>query len=174
MLRKGISCPGSSAAGAAMNWKIGGWGETRIRSHAMAVAGALFGVLALRSVEPVLPVDRCQTVDANAHTDSSPARRIVRKSTAASTFDIANKPLSEFLAWVAQRTGRKLVYEGPDAEALAHRVRLRGSIVGLTPDMALAAVLPTTSLRLYRSPDDTLRVGIEAPIDSATAGRPTR
>jgi len=141
----------------------------------VAAVGALVGMLALRSVAPLMLAQaQCQTVDAATPANTSAAHAAVRRQPTASTFDIADKPLSAFLTWVARQTGRKLVYDGPDAEALAHRVRLHGSIAGLTPDVALAAVLSTTSLRLQRSADDILRVGLGTPIDSATAGRPIR
>lgn len=92
---------------------------------------------------------------------------------AAPVFEIADQPLSSFLAWVARETGRRLVYENSQVEALAHSVRLRGSINGLSADAALAAVLPTTSLRLEKAEDDSIRIGLAAPIESGSAVRPT-
>jgi ferric-dicitrate binding protein FerR (iron transport regulator) len=74
-------------------------------------------------------------------------------------FDIDNQTLSSFLQWIARETGRRVVYSSPKAEAAAAEVKLRGSIAGLDADAALAAVLSTTQLRRYRTPDE--EIGIE-------------
>jgi ferric-dicitrate binding protein FerR (iron transport regulator) len=79
---------------------------------------------------------------------------------AAPGFEIADQQLAAFLAWAARETGRKLIYDSAQAEALAHSVRLRGSIAGLSADAALAAVLPTTNLRLHQAEADSLRIGL--------------
>lgn len=89
-------------------------------------------------------------------------------------FDIADQRLSTFLAWVALRTHHKLIYDDPESAALAHHVRLRGSIAGLSPEVALEAVLSTTSLRLHRSHDNSIHIGRAEAIDSTTASRPIR
>lgn len=78
---------------------------------------------------------------------------------AAPVFDIDNQTLSSFLQWVARETGRRVVYSSPQAAAAAAEVKLRGSIAGLDTDAALAAVLSTTQLRRYRTPDE--EIGIE-------------
>lgn len=78
---------------------------------------------------------------------------------AAPVFDINNQTLSSFLEWIARETGRHVVYSSPKAEAAAAEVKLRGSIEGLDADAALAAVLSTTQLRRYRTPDEA--IGIE-------------
>lgn len=78
---------------------------------------------------------------------------------AAPVFDIDNQTLSSFLQWIARETGRRVVYSSPQAEAAAAEVKLRGSITGLDADAALAAVLSTTQLRRYRTPDE--EIGIE-------------
>jgi len=79
---------------------------------------------------------------------------------AAPDFSIADQTLSAFLSWVSRETGRKLVYRSAQAESLATSVRLRGSIDGLDADTALTAVLPTTSLRVYETNDDSLVIGL--------------
>ncbi|MEO8444545.1 MAG: FecR family protein [Gammaproteobacteria bacterium] len=61
-------------------------------------------------------------------------------------FAIEDRPLSEFLAWVCRETGRELAYDSPGVEAAAGQIILRGSVAGLAPDEALAAVMATTSL----------------------------
>jgi hypothetical protein len=68
-------------------------------------------------------------------------------SNAAPVFDIDGRPANEFLAWAGRETGLKVVFATPQSEAEAQRAVLSGSIAGLAPDEALAAVLPTTSLR---------------------------
>ena len=68
-------------------------------------------------------------------------------SDAAPDFDINGKGLQEFLAWAARETGLKVVFASTESAAEARRAVLSGSIAGLHPDDALAAVLPTTSLK---------------------------
>lgn len=75
------------------------------------------------------------------------------------SFDIDNQTLASFLQWIARETGRRIVYSSPRAEAAAAEVKLRGSIAGLDADAALAAVLSTTQLRRYRTPEQ--EIGIE-------------
>lgn len=91
---------------------------------------------------------------------------------AAPAFDIENQSLAAFLEWIARETGRNVIYSSPQAESAAAGVKLRGSIVGLDADAALAAVLSTTQLRRYQT--DATEIGIElAPTDSSAAARPT-
>ena len=68
-------------------------------------------------------------------------------SSAAPDFDIDGKPVQEFLAWAARETGLKVVFATAQSAAEARRAVLSGSISGLDPDQALAAVLPATSLK---------------------------
>ena len=67
-------------------------------------------------------------------------------------FDIENKPLAGFLQWVGRETGREVVFESPASEGEAARVVLRGSVAGLAPERALAAVLATTRLAYREAP----------------------
>lgn len=62
------------------------------------------------------------------------------------TFAIDDRPLPEFLQWASRELGQDIVYATPASQAAAAEVHLRGSIDGLTPDEALAAVLSTTRL----------------------------
>lgn len=62
-------------------------------------------------------------------------------------FAIEGRSVAEFLAWAARETGREVVYESPQAEAQARSIVLKGSVAGLAPDTAVAAVLSTTQLR---------------------------
>jgi ferric-dicitrate binding protein FerR (iron transport regulator) len=61
-------------------------------------------------------------------------------------FAIEQRGLPEFLAWVSRETGRELAFASPQLESSAAEIVLRGSIVGLRPDAALAAVMATTPL----------------------------
>jgi ferric-dicitrate binding protein FerR (iron transport regulator) len=61
-------------------------------------------------------------------------------------FAIEDRRLSEFLVWVCRETGRKLAFSSPQVEAAAEGIILRGSVAGLSPDAALAAVMATTNL----------------------------
>jgi ferric-dicitrate binding protein FerR (iron transport regulator) len=55
-------------------------------------------------------------------------------------FAIDGRSLDEFLAWAGRETGRKIVYTSADAAREAETTRLNGSIAGLTPEAAVAAV----------------------------------
>ena len=66
---------------------------------------------------------------------------------AAPPFDINGRSVREFLTWVARELGREIVYATAESESEAERAVLNGSVAGLTPADALAAVLPTTQLR---------------------------
>ena len=62
-------------------------------------------------------------------------------------FDIENRPLTDFLAWVARETGRQLTFVDARAREIANHTTLHGSVQGLRPMDALDQVLSTTSLR---------------------------
>ena len=66
---------------------------------------------------------------------------------AAPSFDIDGRPVRDFLAWAGRELGREIVFATPESESEAERAVLSGSVNGLAPAEALAAVLPTTSLR---------------------------
>jgi len=68
-------------------------------------------------------------------------------SATAPPFNINGRSVAEFMTWVARELGREVVYADAQARAEAERVLLNGSISGLSPEEALAAVLPTTPLR---------------------------
>jgi len=65
----------------------------------------------------------------------------------APTMNIDGKPLVEFLSWVGRELGEPVVFANAGSEAEAGKVVLRGSVSGLSPQDALAAVLSTTRLR---------------------------
>jgi ferric-dicitrate binding protein FerR (iron transport regulator) len=60
---------------------------------------------------------------------------------------IEGRSVESFLVWAARETGRTIVYTSPDAARRARSVTLSGTVEGLTPDEAVAAVLSTTSLQ---------------------------
>jgi hypothetical protein len=62
-------------------------------------------------------------------------------------FDIDGHRVREFLTWVGRELGREIVFASAESEAEANRAVLSGSMGGLTPAEAIAAVLPTTRLR---------------------------
>jgi len=61
-------------------------------------------------------------------------------------YAIEDRRLAEFLAWVCRETGRDLVFASPEVKVAAEEIILRGSVAGLSPDAALAAVMATTNL----------------------------
>jgi len=81
-------------------------------------------------------------------------------------FAIEDRRLSEFLAWVCRETGRELHFASPQAEAAAEAVVLRGSVAGLSPDDALAAVMATTNLSYS---DENGRLTVRSPLRQAAA-----
>jgi len=74
-------------------------------------------------------------------------------------FNLEGRSVDAFLAWAGRETGRTVVYGSPDAEQQAREVILSGTLEGLTPDEAVAAVLSTTSLQAALDGD---RLRIEA------------
>jgi ferric-dicitrate binding protein FerR (iron transport regulator) len=74
-------------------------------------------------------------------------------------FSLEGRSVEAFLAWAGRETGRAVVYGSPDVERQAREVILSGTLEGLTPDEAVAAVLSTTSLQAALDGD---RIRIEA------------
>ena len=72
-------------------------------------------------------------------------------------FDIENRPLADFLTWVARETGRHIDFTDDRARTVAASTRLHGSVHGLAPLEALDRVLSTTTLR-FEVHGDTIRV----------------
>jgi len=65
----------------------------------------------------------------------------------APVFDIENRPLAEFLDWVARETGRNLVISDAPTRAQVESIRMHGDVRGLPPLQALRAVMASTSLQ---------------------------
>jgi ferric-dicitrate binding protein FerR (iron transport regulator) len=74
-------------------------------------------------------------------------------------FSLEGRSVDAFLAWAGRETGRAIVYGSLDVEQQAREVILSGTLEGLTPDEAVAAVLSTTSLQAALDGD---RIRIEA------------
>jgi ferric-dicitrate binding protein FerR (iron transport regulator) len=64
----------------------------------------------------------------------------------AEPFALEGSSLPEFLDWASRELGMRWVYADARMRASAGRIVLHGSIAGLTPQEALAAVLPTCGL----------------------------
>jgi ferric-dicitrate binding protein FerR (iron transport regulator) len=62
-------------------------------------------------------------------------------------FTLEGRSVEDFLEWAARETGRAVVFGSSEAAERARAVTLSGTVEGLTPDEAVAAVLSTTSLR---------------------------
>jgi ferric-dicitrate binding protein FerR (iron transport regulator) len=61
-------------------------------------------------------------------------------------FELEGRSLGEFLGWVSRETGWHVRWREPGRAAAAGSTILHGSIEGLPPEQALAAVLPTCGL----------------------------
>jgi ferric-dicitrate binding protein FerR (iron transport regulator) len=72
-------------------------------------------------------------------------------------FEVENRPLQEFLAWVARESGRKLVLADEATRQQVATIRMHGSVEGLTPLQALSAVMAATALR-YELSEREIRV----------------
>ena len=72
-------------------------------------------------------------------------------------FSIEGRTVDEFLAWAGRETGRTVEYASPDVARQARSVTLNGTVEGLPPENALAAVLATTSLEPTLV-DDEIRI----------------
>lgn len=73
-------------------------------------------------------------------------------------FPIDGRSLADFLAWYTRETGLKLVLLGGMTAAAVAHTTLSGSVVGLTPNQALAAVMATTGLEYDMSVPGELRI----------------
>lgn len=68
-------------------------------------------------------------------------------------FDIENRTLDAFLSWFSRETGHTIEFASDAVAQSAHATVLRGSIEGLGPQAALAAVLATTDLTSSEADD---------------------
>jgi len=72
-------------------------------------------------------------------------------------FDVDDRPLQEFLAWVARESGRELVLADDVTRKQVATIKMHGSVNGLTPMQALSAVMAATPLR-FDLPEGKIRV----------------
>jgi ferric-dicitrate binding protein FerR (iron transport regulator) len=63
-------------------------------------------------------------------------------------FDIENRPLAEFLAWLAREHGWQLQYADAGIQSRAQEIRLHGSLTGLDPTGMLERVALITGVRV--------------------------
>ncbi|MFO1466244.1 MAG: FecR family protein [Steroidobacteraceae bacterium] len=75
-------------------------------------------------------------------------------------FPIEGRTLAEFLEWYARETGHPVTFDSAATRAEAQGTRLNGSITGLSPQDALAAVLASTQFVLVSNEDGSLRVTV--------------
>jgi hypothetical protein len=71
-------------------------------------------------------------------------------------FRLEGATVPQFLDWASRELGARWEYGRPDMQRRVDRVVLHGSLEDLTPDEALAAVLPTCGLRVTRFSDQLL------------------
>ncbi|HSC26539.1 MAG TPA: FecR domain-containing protein [Vicinamibacterales bacterium] len=80
---------------------------------------------------------------------------------AAVPFEIEGRTLAQFLDWVAREGGWRVSFRDPSAARVADTIILHGSIDGLTPADALAAVLPTTGFTHRTREDEVILARID-------------
>lgn len=68
-------------------------------------------------------------------------------------FRLDGATVPQFLDWASRELGARWAYERPEMRRRAQHIVLHGSLDDLTPDEALAAVLPTCGLRAVRARD---------------------
>jgi ferric-dicitrate binding protein FerR (iron transport regulator) len=95
-----------------------------------------------------LVVSASGNVQRQAIATDAPAWRWIGEVTP--PYAIDNRPLAEFLAWAGRELGREVVFASPAAEAQAGQIVLRGSVLGLSPDQAVDAVLLSTPVKAER------------------------
>ena len=71
----------------------------------------------------------------------------------APVFALEGRSLGEFLTWISRETGRDVRFDGSGLRADSWNVELHGDLEAMSPEQALAAVLPTCGLR-FRARDD--------------------
>ena len=77
-------------------------------------------------------------------------------------FPIEGQTLAQFLDWFARETGQRIDYATQEVRNAARRTRLSGSIVGLSPQDALQAVIAATQFNYEVLANGGLRVTMHA------------
>lgn len=124
-----------------------------IREGRIEVSGARASVIG--NAGEVLSIDDGR-VTRSALPPNSPAWNWVADVTP--PFSIEGRTVDEFLTWAGRETGRKVLYASPEVERTAKSVTLSGTVEGLHPRQAVAAVLATTSLTTTVG-DESIEVG---------------
>ena len=83
----------------------------------------------------------------------------------AKPFELEGRLLREFLDWIATENAWQLRFDDAAVERKAATARLHGSIRGLSPEEALAVVLPTVGVE-YRLADGTLTIRLTSSRDA--------
>ncbi len=109
-------------------------GRVEVSGRRASVVGSAGEVLALRDGQVTRSALAPNASAWNWVTDVTPP------------FSIDGRTVEEFLTWAGRETGRRVVYASPEVERLARSVTLNGTVDGLPPQQAVAAVLATTSL----------------------------
>ena len=73
-------------------------------------------------------------------------------------FPIEGQSLAQFLVWFGRETGQRVDYAAAAVQESARRTRLSGSIVGMSPQEALKAVIAATQFEYAELPNGDLRV----------------
>jgi ferric-dicitrate binding protein FerR (iron transport regulator) len=107
-------------------------------------------------VELVVPVDG----PVERHVLATHGREWSWMESLAPEYEIEDRPLIDFLQWVARETGRQLDFADDRAREVAARTRLHGSVDGLVPLEALTHVLSTTTLR-FELRGDAIRISTD-------------
>jgi hypothetical protein len=121
-------------------------GRVEIRGTGAPVVGSAGEVVALRNGQVSRSALAPNASSWNWVTDVTPP------------FSIEGRTVDEFLNWAGRETGRRVVYSSADVEQLAKSVTLNGTVEGLPPQQAVAAVLATTSLETIVA-DGSIEVG---------------
>lgn len=79
-------------------------------------------------------------------------------------FAIEGRTLAEFLEWFTHETGQRVDFGSAAAKAAAASIRLSGSVTGLSPQAALAAVLASTQFMIESSDAGVLRLKVRPPL----------
>jgi ferric-dicitrate binding protein FerR (iron transport regulator) len=76
----------------------------------------------------------------------------------APAFEIDGRSLDAFLTWAARESGRQLVYDSAAAAHTAEELQLKGSVAGMEPEAAVAAVMATAPSLQHRFAGTQLRI----------------
>lgn len=130
-------------------------GETRLRVREGLVSWLAPGGPSTVEAGNELHIDRNGKATRRALAPSDPAWNWTSKTTP--DFEVDNRLLQDFLAWVARESGRELVLVDEITREQVATIRMHGSVKGLAPMQALSAVMAATPLR-YDLPEGKIRV----------------